>query len=197
MTLATNLSPDELLVAGYGLIIVGSEDGATAPTDIDEIPDGLTGDWVSLGFATEDGPQFTFDRSTTNKKGWQSLGTLRTLITEFPTQVEFALMQWNQDTLRLGLGGAVITTTAGGVKIEPEDASFLDVRQLIIYGVDGDRHYGFYFPRCQNTKALAFPWKRTDTSDLPMGMEILEPLDSNDKRYTIFTDDPAVEADGS
>lgn len=195
MTLATNLSPEELLVAGYGLIIVGTE-AATPPDSIDDIPDGLGTGWTSLGFATEDGPQFTFDRSTTKKKGWQSLGTLRTLITEFPTQVEFALMQWNDDSLRLGLGGVVISGAGGGVKIEPEDPSFLDIRQLIIYGVDDTRHFGFYFPRCQNTKALAFPWKRTDTSDLPIGMEVLEPTDES-PRYTIFTDDPAFVPDGS
>lgn len=193
MTLDTNLDPSELLAVGYGLVIVGSED-ATPPTAIEDIPDDLTGDWVSLGFLTEDGPQFTFDRATTNKKGWQSLATLRTLITEFPTQVEGELMQWNQDTIKLALGGAVIESAGAGVVIQPEDASFLDIRQLIIYGVDGEKHYGFYFPRCQNTRALSFPWQRTDTSSLPFGMEVLEPSDDT-PRFQIFTDDPAVEAD--
>lgn len=200
MPITINLDPDELVVGSNGLVLVAPE-GTAWPTEIaDVIPDPDTGEvdlatgWVDLGYLTEAGPRFSFARTTQDINAWQSFYALRTLVTEVPTQAEFDLRQWNSDTFGVAMGGIVVTTAGAGVQIEPEDPSFLDVRQLIIYGADGDKHYAFCFRRVQNTKELAFPFARSDESALPVGMKVLAPPVGEAKNWFALTDDPSFPA---
>jgi len=192
MTITANLDASELVVAGDGLVLVAPE-GTTFPSDIDDVIDlSLDAAWTDLGYLTEAGPRANFGRTTKDINGWQSFYALRTIVTAIPTQIEIDLRQWNADTLGVALGGIVVTTAGGGTMIEPEDPSFLDVRQLIVYGIDGDKHYAFCFRRVQNTKALQFPFAREDESALPVGFNVLGAGD--DKPWFMLTDDPAFPA---
>lgn len=196
MAIDTNLDPSQLVVGATGLVLVSPE-GTDFPTDIADVPDSLDADWVSLGYTDENGPAFTFDRTIKDINGWQSFYTLRSLVTAVPSKVEFVLRQWNSDTIKLGVGGAVVTSAGSGTLLEPEDASFLDIRQLLVYGVDGDKHYAFGFRRAQNTRSLTFPFKRDDESGLPIGMNVLGPPAGETSPWFLLTDDPAIVADGS
>lgn len=195
MPITLNLEPDELVVGSSGLILV-SDEGTTLPTDIDTvIPDwdagtaGLATGWGDLGYTTEEGPRLAFGRDITDIGAWQSFNPLRSIVTGKPSQVEFDLRQWNSDTFGVAMGGVVVSTAGGGVMVEPEDDGFLDVRQLIVYAEDGDKHYAWVFRRVQNTKELGFPFARTDESALPIGMKVLGA--GSDKAWYMLTDDPA------
>lgn len=200
MAIDLNLDPDQSTAAGNGYVAVSALE-VTLPTDIaDLIPDesnqvDLDAGWVALGYLTEAGPRFSFGRETKDIAAWQAFDPIRTLITKIPKQAEFDLEQWNADAVRLGLGGAVISSAGSGTMLEPEDESFLDYRQLIIYGADGDKHYGFVFRRAQNTKNLEFPFVREDISALPIGMKILRQPADTDKPWYLLTDDPDFPAD--
>lgn len=195
MTITANLNADELLVAGDGLVLVSPE-ATPFPDDIADVVDlSLDAAWTDLGYATEAGPRATFGRNVKDIMGWQSFYSLRSIVTDVPTQIEVDLRQWNSDTLGVALGGVVVTDTATGTMLEPEDPSFLDIRQLIVYAIDGDKHYAFCFRRVQNTKALAFPFDRQDESALPIGFKVLGAEPS--KAWFMLTDDPAVLATGS
>lgn len=186
------LEESELVVAGDGAIFVAPE-GTTLPTDIDDVIDlNLDTDFVALGYMTEAGPRASFGRNTKDIRAWQSFNALRTIVTETPTRVEFDMEQWNEDTFGVAMGGIIVTTAGGGVKVEPQDASFLDVRALIVYGIDGDKHYAFVFPRTQNDKELQFPFAREDISALPVGMKVLG--NGTDKPWYLLTDDPTFTA---
>lgn len=195
MTITTNLDPDELVVAGTGNVFVAPE-GTALPTDIDDVVSlNLDPAFVDLGYMTEDGVAMSFARTTTDKFAWQEFDPVRTLVTEVPKTVKFVMEQWNSETLKLGLGGATITWSGGGVMIVPEEASFIDIRALIVYAEDGDKHYAACFRRTQNVDEFSFPFKRTDTSDLPIGLKVLGAGD--EAPYHFLTDDPAFEQDGS
>lgn len=201
MAITLNLEPDELVVGSSGLILTSDTD-TTLPTDIDDvIPDwdagtaDLAAGWVDLGYTTEEGPRLAFGRDITDINVWQSFFPARQIVTGKPTQVEFDLRQWNSDTFGVAMGGVVVSTSGGGVMVEPEDDAFLDTRQLIVYAEDGDKHYAWVFRRVQNTKELGFPFARTDESALPIGMKVLGA--GNDKAWYMLTDDPAFPADGS
>lgn len=190
--------PDELVVAGSGHVYVG-DDTATFPDDIDTVLDWATtpdAGWVDLGYTTEDGPRFTFDRTTVDIKAWQSFDPLRTIVTEVPKQVEFDLHQWNADSLRLGLGGGTISATANGFMLEPPDASVVDVRKLVIVGSDGDKNYAFCYRRTTNGKAFNFGFQRADSASLAIGMKVLA-ADEGEQPFRLLTDDPAFNDIGS
>lgn len=190
MPIDLNLDPDELVVAGDGAIFVSPE-GTPFPTDIDTVVSlGLNAAWTALGYMTEAGPRAAFGRNTKDVKAWQSFHALRTLVTETPSRVEFDMRQWNTDTMGVAMGGVVVTSTANGTMLEPEDASFIDIRQLIVYGIDGDKHYAFCFRRTQNDKELQFPFTREDATALGVGMKVLGA--GANKSWFLLTDDPAI-----
>lgn len=188
MTITANLDADELVVAGDGLVLVAPE-GIAFPDDIEDVITLDLPGWTDLGYLTEAGPRAFFGRTTKDINGWQSFHALRTITTEAPSRVEFDLRQWNTENFDVAMGGVVVTATATGHMLVPEDPSFLDIRQLIVYGIDGDKHYAFCFRRTQNTKELEFPFAREDESALPVGMKVLGAGTS--KPWFMLTDDPA------
>lgn len=193
--------PDETTVGADGYVAIASLTD-TMPTDIaDCIPDedlavDLPAGFVDLGLLTDSGPKASFGRTVKDIPAWQSFDPVRSLVTAIPKQIEFDLEQWNDDNLSLGLGGTVITDTATGVMLEPEDDSFLNYKRLVIYAEDGGKHYAFCFRRTQNVKELTFPFGREDISALPIGMKVLKAPAGEGKAWYMLTDDPAF-ASGS
>lgn len=201
MSININVDPDETVNAADGYIAVAPS-GTTAPTSIDEfIPDengdvDLPDGYIALGSLTDAGPQPSFGKATKDIPGWPGTDPIRALITGRPTSVKAALQQWSSEAFKLGMGGAVVETAGGGVVLEPEDDSFNDEREFIVYGEDGDKHYGLWFPRAKNVANLDFAFSTGDLSALPIEMKILKPSGGL-KRVRLFTDDDAFVADGS
>lgn len=153
------LDATELYVAGTGAIYTAPESTAE-PTG----PGAPVAPWLDHGYATEDGVEFTFGKSTDPIKGWQSFDTLRLITTEAPKSVKFTLMQSNVENLMLALGGG--TNTSGAYT--PPDASVLDIRALYITAVDGGDVWTFWAPRVLLSDNVTLPWKKSGVAEMPL-----------------------------
>ena len=163
------LEANEIYVAGTGLICSAPEDTAMPATP----PDGLVSPvtpWIDHGYATEDGVEFTFGKSTDELKGWQSFDTLRLLTTEAPKSVKFTLMQANADNLLLALGGGETDVDTG--LYTPPDPSVLDIRALYIYAIDGGETWEFWCPRALLSDNVVIPWKKSGEAQLPLTFSV-------------------------
>ena len=156
------LDASEIYVAGTGNICSAPED-TPMPADA---AGAIDSPWTDHGYATEDGVEFTFGKSTDALKGWQSFDTLRLLTTEAPKSVKFTLMQANADNLLLALGGG--TTDAGTGVYTPPDPSVLDIRALFIRANDGGEVWAFWAPRVLLSDNVVIPWKKSGEAQLPL-----------------------------
>src|SRR5215467_1190909 len=84
------------LANGPGLWL--SPVGTAPPTDLQTA---FPAPWVSLGYASEDGPTVSSSTDSTDIRGWQSLGVLRSVITGRSVTVQFQLLEWNATNLGL------------------------------------------------------------------------------------------------
>lgn len=186
------LDATEVVVAGTGHVYRAPVDTAL-PTDIGNA---LSGSWVELGYTTPEGVAFEFAKDTKDLFAWQSRDPIRTLILNEPKTATFTLMQWNNDTLDLALGGGEWTDTDTGVEYEPADAGFVNEVALIIEFTDDDKNYRFCFKRALNKNPFSFSTLPDDAANLPIAMSVLAPADGS-KAYKIQTDDAALAATGS
>lgn len=163
------LDPTEIVVAGTGSIKVAPV-GTAEPADIETAPS-VT--WVDLGFTTEDGVEFTFDRETTDIMGWQSRDPLRTIATAEPKSVKFTLLQLNKETWKFALGGGTTSGSLGLYLYEPPTPGSVDERALMIEMVDGAVTYRFIARRGMQQGAVAFSGVRDDATSLPIDFKVL------------------------
>lgn len=176
MTLAEpepGLDSDQLVIGiarGPGIWIAPV--GTALPTSVDE---DFTGDWTSLGYATEDGPTVGSSTDSEDIRGWQALGVLRSVITGRTVTIAFQLMQWN--ALNLGLYWDIDTPEA------QTDGSFsFDVRSdqagqrhtLAIDVKDGDNEVRILFPRVQLQAAGDMSFQRSAAAVLDVTFTALE-----------------------
>lgn len=190
-----NLNPEEVRSFGTGTIYVG-EVGATEPVDIDAAPD--TDEWVAVGHISDAGPRFSFGKSRTQFRSWQSYpDPVRSVAGESTTTVAFDLLQWNAENLAYALGGGEFTTDdTGAYSFEPADASADNERALIIEGTDGDATYRFIFRRTDVQSAVEFAFTPTALAPLAISATVLA-APSGARPYAFQTDDPAFEPAGS
>jgi hypothetical protein len=159
------LDASELYVAGTGNIYTAPIDTAL-PTDV-TTPAATP--WVDHGFATEDGVEFTFGKTTDDIKGWQSFDSLRTITTDAPKSLKFTLMQSNEANLQLALGGG--TVDAEGV-YTPPPSSEIDIRAIFITANDGGEVWAFWAPRVMLSDNVVIPWKKSGEAELPLTFSI-------------------------
>lgn len=185
------LDASEIVVAGTGAVYRAPV-GTAAPSDIGTAPGA---GWVELGYVSEDGTKLSFERSTENIMGWQSLQPLRTIVTEVPIGIEAALMQWNTTTVKTALGGGTIEDTATGVKYSPAAESFVDEFALIVEAND-EYDYRFVFPRVMVSDTVELAFVKSEPAALPLKMSVMAAPSGNDS-FEFYTNDPAFEADAS
>jgi hypothetical protein len=158
------LQSNQLYVAGTGNIF-------TAPSDT-VIPASLTTPatpWIDHGYATEDGVEFTFGKTTDMIKGWQSFDTLRTITTDAPKSLKFTLMQSNAATLILALGGGTVDPVGPPPGLyHPPASSFLNQVALFVSANDGGNLWCFWAPRVLLSDNVVFPWKKTGVAEMPL-----------------------------
>lgn len=184
------LESPEVRVFGTGNIYVAPV-GTSFPATVSAAVDPDAG-WVDLGYTTEEGARFQFSREVNRIPAWQSFDPIRMVVTGVPKQVMFDLQQWNQNTLKLALGGGTVTEpSAGEYQYEPPSEEFVDERALIVEGRDGDYTYRFCYRRAFNEQPVDFAMVRETSSPLPIGMSILA-ADNGLKPFLIQTDDPNV-----
>jgi len=174
------LDASELYVAGTGHIYTAPADTAI-PTDV-TTPAATP--WIDHGYATEDGVEFTFGKTSDQLKGWQSFDPLRTITTDAPKSVKFTLMQSDADNLILALGGGTVDGTSG--VFTPPDPTVLDIRALFITADDGGDVWAFWAGRVQLSDNVVMPWKKTGAAELPLMFTVEAASAGNDPYNFVF-----------
>ena len=162
----SGLDASEIFVAGTGNICSAAADTAM-PTDVTSP---IAAPWIDHGYATEDGVEFTFGKTTDELKGWQSFDTLRLLTTEAPKSLKFTLMQANVDNLLLAMGGGTTDSSTG--VYTPPDPSVLDIRALYIRANDGGDVWAFWAARVLISDNVVIPWVKSGEAQLPLTFAI-------------------------
>lgn len=184
------LESSEVRVTGTGHAYVAPL-GTAIPAGIDSPLTHAAG-WVELGYTTEEGARFSFGREVNRVMGWQAFDPLRIVVTQVPKSVSVDLLQWNQHTVSLAMGGGTFSEpSAGQYEYEPPDESFVDERMFAIEGIDGDYTYRFIYRKALNESGVDFAFVRADPVVFPVTMSILA-ADAGAKPFVLQTDDPNV-----
>lgn len=181
---SAGLAPDELFVGASGAIWM-ADVGAAFPATPTAQPNASW--WTGLGYTSEDGPKFTFDKTVKKIMGWQSPRGLRSIVTERPEQVEFDLLQWKAASLKMAMGGGSITAISGGAMYTPPDASEIMEKSLIIEGRDGTDIVRLCLRKVTVVDKVEFGFKREEVSSFPLTLDILESDDDDDPAWFIQT----------
>lgn len=167
------LNSDQLLLGtakGPGLWL-GTMD-AVPPVDVST--DWST-DWTSLGYASEDGPTISSSTDSTDIRGWQSLGVLRSVITGRTVTVQFQLLQWNAQNLALYWDIDIPTIAAdGSFNFEVRSDQAGKKHQLGLDVQDGDNLVRMLFPRVQLNAAGDMQFQRGALAVLDVTFAALE-----------------------
>lgn len=180
----------ELVVGATGAVYVAPV-GTALPTSI---ATALNVAFVDLGLLTEDGVTVTPSVSQEVIRAWQRLTRVRTIITERDFEMEFAMMQWNEDTVPFAMGGGAVVVDVAGPPAEysynfPDD-DVRDERAMVIEWQDGTKDYRLVIPRLEVTDLASFTVARTDTANLGVTVNVVSnPADAYTLR--LQTDDPA------
>ena len=184
------LESSEVRVAGTGHAYVAPL-GTAIPAGIDSALTHAAG-WVELGYTSEEGARFSFGREVNRIMGWQAFDPLRIVVTSVPKTVSVDLMQWNQHTVKLALGGGTVTEPVSGqYQYDPPAESFVDERMFAIEGIDGDYNYRFIYRKALNESGVDFAFVRQNPVVFPITMAILA-ADSGASPWILQTDDPNV-----
>lgn len=177
------INADEVRVAGAGHVYVAPA-GTALPTSPSAA---LSAAWTDLGYVTEDGVTFTFNRETTDLNAWQG-DKLRVLTTAEPAEVSFALMQSNDLTLPIVFGGGTVTEESSGVyKFTPPASGTNTERALVVEFSDNTINYRYCISRVQISGEVSFTLTRGEALSYPLTFGILD----DDPKYVILTDDSA------
>ena len=133
------------IVGAYGDVYTAPA-GTAAPTDI-ETP-GTP--WLKLGLVSEDGATWTPpEEETEDIKAWQSPYPVRIVTTSLTSSVQFALMEWDRDTLPFALGGGTFTDDAieGTTTYHPPGPGESESRAIFIKILDDPIKMGLYYPK--------------------------------------------------
>ena len=155
-----------VIVAGTGDVYVAAAETALTGIAVGARP---TSGWDQLGYISEDGASFNMDRSTEEIKSWQSMDPIRIVTTEEPKTISFELMQFDPVSFDLAMQGGTLTA---GVW-EPPVPGTQDYKAMVIYGLDGDYDFRFYFPKVQVTGAVEFNMNKADAIRLPLEFKVL------------------------
>lgn len=181
-------SSDEIVVGANGTIWVGPTD-VTEPTDVSTAMTSVDGDWVELGFVSEDGVTWTDGKTVNPIPVWQSFYAARRVVTERENMVAFVLRQWDAVTVPFAFGGGEVTANGGEWQYTPPSPEELDERSMCVEWQDGNKNYRLYFPRGMVTENVETKLTRGAAADLPITYAALS--DGSEDIYTLFTDDPA------
>lgn len=163
------IDSDEVVVGADGRVWVAPEDTAV-PDDFTT----LSGDWINMGYVSEDGITFKNGQEVEDINAWQSFYPIRKVVASKSTGVEFVMRQWNADTVQLAFGGGqVVDDNTGVYKLYvPPTPGELDTRAMIIEWEDGDSQYRLVLPRGMVTGEVETNIVRTGAADLPIAFDV-------------------------
>lgn len=161
---ATVVTTDgRVLVGAYGDVYTAAAN-TVPPTDIDNPGTG----WTKLGLISEDGATWTPpSEETTDIKAWQSPYPQRIVTTSLSTAIQFALMEWDRDTLPFALGGGTFSDGTTLTTYHPPKPGEALSKALFIKVLDAPVKMGIYYPKGRITD-------RGDTSFKPDEAALLD-----------------------
>ena len=172
-----------VIVAGTGAVSAAAE-GTALPADL-VTP--LPAAWIDVGYISEDGVQFTFDRTQEEINAWQVSTPVRVLTTAEPISIAFELEQFDREAVLLAFRGGTFAGSTAPFTYTPPDAGASDVRALVIDGIDGDYSFRFTFPRVSLSESVALALVRSDAIRLPLTFSVL----AASVKWAIVSDHPA------
>jgi hypothetical protein len=181
-----SLESSEVVVAGTGHVWrapLNTSMPTNASTAVTEA------NWTELGYTTEDGVQFNFDRQIKEITGWQSFDPLRIIVTSIPKEITATFQQFNQNTLSHALGGGTWSGSSPNFSMVPAATNFLDQFAYIVEFTD-TYTYRFCFYKAQVTSAFQFQTSRSDSIHLATTVKVLDPGNAFASPWFFQTTDP-------
>jgi len=184
---------DDIVVGADGSIFVAPV-GTEPPAGIAE-PWGAG--WTELGYTDENGFKFTDGKTIVDILVWQLFYPARKIITARDFTTDFALRQFDGETVKLGFGGGEITEPESGTfRYTPPAPSFIDERALGAEWLDGDKVFRLVLPKGLVTSNVSTEVVRTKSSDLPITFGIIG-ADGQDPWYFDTNDESFLDLVGS
>lgn len=175
-------------VIGFGAGISVAPLTADIPADETETP---SGDWIDLGYATDDGVTITPNVTKTRVGAWQTPDPVRSFTQSRQMTVAFTLEQWNGKNLEVAFDGGEVTEVSSGhykyVGPDPTDAE--QQYMLMVEWADGNKHYRAIFPSVSLSETGGINLRRSEIAGLPLTFDSLRLNDQD--LFVLLTDDPA------
>lgn len=183
-----SIDADEIVVAGDAGVYVAPV-GTAGPTDI---ATALNASFANLGYTSEDGISWSPGMETTPINTHQSFYAVRHIVTGRSLDIGFELLQWNQESFMLAMGGGEFATTAGPpayYTYTPPEPSDIYYRALVVEWTDGGKSYRLHVPKVMASDVSEVTLARTDASGLALTLSAV--ATDGSAEYTFITNDPA------
>ena len=171
----------ETVVGGTGEVYAAPV-GTPLPTSPDAA---LNGAFVGLGFHTEDGVSVNKTLEVTEHGAWQTKHPIRRDRESEDFQINFSLLQWNENNVPLAFGGGeIVDLGGGGYRYNPPaEGDALDERALVADVIDGDNILRFVVPRGTITEGIESTFRSSEMSALAVAFKSLQPDDNSEAWY--------------
>lgn len=181
--------PSETIIGGNGQVYVAPVGTALPANESASLNAAFNG----LGYHTEDGLQISTDVEISEHMVWQSKTEVRRAKESEEFTISFTLVQFNEVTVPLALGGGTVTDLGSShYKISPPTvADALQERALIADVADGSRLARFVIPKGTITEGVEIQFNRSDMSGLDVSFKALEPDDGGLPWYWLSNDSAA------
>lgn len=174
----------EVRLAPFGHIYVAPV-GTPAIADV-STP--LPAQWKELGYISEDGVGITPTTDVQDYFAWQSKMPVKTSLTSIAMELQFSMIQINQDTTSLFFFGEQWTSGAGLGTLTLTTNPALDERSMVIEWNDDEENTNrLYIPRGVVTDREQMTLSRTELTALGVTFKI---LDFSGIGAILLSDDP-------
>lgn len=178
------IAASEVRIGANGSIYIAPS-GTTPPANITAAWTGFT----NIGYASEDGLTISREMGTEQIKAWQSISTIRYIVTETDFTAGFTLLQFNKDTLPLYLGGGTVTAQGGGsYKYSISSSPTIDERVLGLEWTDGSITNRLIIPRGMVTESGEMSVGRSEAIGLELTFAAMTPATGTELAYILSND---------
>jgi hypothetical protein len=189
-----------IVVGANGEVYVADVDAAVLAPPTDAATPLNTGTWTEVGFVSEGGVQVTPGQTITPIMAWQSAYPVRKIVTARSLELDFAMREFNLETIPFAFGGGSLTEPhKGQFRFVPPQPEETDPRAMVIQWRDQRSagnlvHYRLYVPNGQVTTLSAFTVSRTAPAELPVKFELnFDGISNGGNAWSLFSDDNEIE----
>lgn len=171
-------NPDAIPVAANGDVYVAiASPELLLPIDDATTPPGP--EFAALGYVSEDGVSFGFERETAEIPAWQSRQPVRKKVLSENITAAFTLLEWTSDSLTLAFGGGNWEDLGDGKWrfTLPRD----DTKEfaIVIDALDGLRRYRVVMPRVSVEELDDVTFKGDEPAGLGITVEAMPDITGN------------------